>query len=1346
MSRAFLLLGLLLASLSCPVKAITIEDIPAPLKPWTTWVLDEIPQWQCPFLYQDFQQKRCSWPGTLSLTLQMQGGQFNGEWTLYRPDWVILPGDTQHWPQQVNSHQQALVVVEHQGKPAVWLPSGHHRIDGRFNWQALPERLAIPEDAGLLNLSVNDKVIAYPRIEHSALWLNAPNNTETQQANSLDLQVFRQVIDDIPLQIVTVLELQVSGTAREVTLPYALLTSAIPISLNSPLPARLENNGELRVQVRPGHWSLTLTARMPEPVSQLTLNTNTSDWPGSELWAFQAMPELRLVEIENLPAIDGSQTNLPDAWRHLPAYRINSGQSMGFKTLRRGDPNPAPNQLNLQRKLWLDFDGAGYTVSDHITGKMTRDWRLNALPELQLGQALLNGQQQLITQNEQGQGIEIRRGLLQLQADSRIESDISRWQAVGWQQAFQQVNAELNIPPGWRLLAVKGVDNDPDCWLSQWTLLDVFLLLLTTLATSRLWSWHWGALIVLSLTLTWYEADAPRWIWLNTLAALALLRVLPENRFAAWVTGYRNLCWLALLAIVIPFMVTQLRIGFYPQLERDWPAMPVSVSDAGNIDDMTSLPMQAMEKADSMMPATPAPMVRKSQASMRAPTIANTSFDRIDPDAHLQTGPGLPTWQWHRVLLNWNGNVDPQHSIRLWYVSPFVNLCLHILQAMLTGLMTLKLLGILSLERLGQLSRFGLMGLLPLLMLPSPDSFADLPDTAMLEQLKHRLQQAPDCLPNCAQVSNMAITLDGKVLQIEWQIHAQEALAIPLPAKRQQWWPQRISVDDHDAQGLMRQDDNLWLAVQPGVHKLSMQGTIIDDDQFILPLPMTPHYTQIRAEGWRVEGLYEQGKVGPQLEFNRLQVDNRPDKLLQTTAFPPFVRIERTLHLGLDWRLTTQISQLGDSHASVMLELPLLPGEAVTDPNIHVKKGLALINMAAGQSHLSWESVLDRREAISLQAANSSQWHEIWRADISPIWHIQGSGLEVVHHQDPRASWLPEWRPWPGESLKLEITRPQAVTGPTMTLDHSELRLSDGKRSEQVQLALSLRSSKGGQHRIGLPTGAVLQSVTLDGIEQAIRPQGRELTLPIHPGSQHIVLNWQTQREQSPLLTTPTIDLNLASVNSHIEVLMGEDRWVLMTLGPRFGPAALIWGLLIVLAGLAWGLGHVTLTPLKHWQWLLLLVGLSQLHILAAMLVVTWLLALGWRGRHAPMQGFNTLQVLLGLMTLLALWSLFLAVQHGLLGSPDMQISGNHSTAFDLKWYQDHSDHILPTATVISVSLMWYRVSMLLWSLWLALSLLDWLRWGWACVSQERLWRRRENQPSARASTVAENTITRKMG
>jgi hypothetical protein len=375
---------------------------------------------------------------------------------------------------------------------------------------------------------------------------------------------------------------------------------------------------------------------------------------------------------------------------------------------------------------------------------------------------------------------------------------------------------------------------------------------------------------------------------------------------------------------------------------------------------------------------------------------------------------------------------------------------------------------------------------------------------------------------------------------------------------------------------------------------------------------------------------------------------------------------------------------------------------------------------------MQWESVLQKTAQIELVAAQTAQWTEVWRADVSPIWHLQTSGISVVHHQDPQGYWLPEWRPWAGEKVLLTITRPVAIEGRTLTIDSSRMQLTPGKRSQEVSLELSIRSSKGTQHAITLPKNATLQSVLIDGVTQPIRQKGNTVTLPIKPGTQHITINWLQMQSQNGVLQTPPVNLGVDSVNSHLNVKLGEDRWVMLTAGPRFGPAVLFWGVLIVIACVAVGLGKIPFTPLKHWQWFLLLVGLSQIELVAALIVVAWLIALGLRLNKSAIEGkyFNAMQVGLAVLTLLSLSLLFTAVQHGLLNSPDMQIVGNQSSAFNLNWYQDRSAAQLPTATVVMLPLMAYRVLMLLWSLWLAASLLSWLKWGWGCFSSGGLWKK----------------------
>jgi len=97
--------------------------------------------------------------------------------------------------------------------------------------------------------------------------------------------------------------------------------------------------------------------------------------------------------------------------------------------------------------------------------------------------------------------------------------------------------------------------------------------------------------------------------------------------------------------------------------------------------------------------------------------------------------------------------------------------------------------------------------------------------------------------------------------------------------------------------------------------------------------------------------------------------------------------------------------------------------------------------------------------------------------------------------------------------------------------------------------------------------------------------------------------------------------------------------------------------------------------------------------------------------------------MMLVIWTLVAIAGLVSALEQGLLGLPEMQITGNGSTAYDLRWYQDRSGETLPTAWVLSVPLWTYRVAMLAWALWLAQAFLGWIRWGWASFTTGGTWR-----------------------
>jgi hypothetical protein len=293
------------------------------------------------------------------------------------------------------------------------------------------------------------------------------------------------------------------------------------------------------------------------------------------------------------------------------------------------------------------------------------------------------------------------------------------------------------------------------------------------------------------------------------------------------------------------------------------------------------------------------------------------------------------------------------------------------------------------------------------------------------------------------------------------------------------------------------------------------------------------------------------------------------------------------------------------------------------------------------------------------------------------------------------------------------------------------LEVRPGLRASDGTLSLTLRSSRGGQHVITLPENAQLQSVTINGQTQPIRQEERKVSIPVVPGSQEVALTWRQARGISFSYTGPEVDLGAPSVNVETQFVVGADRWTLFTWGPRMGPAVLFWSFLLVLLIVATALSRVQLTPLRLHHWVLLGLGLTQVPVVAAALVVGWLLLLGWRKarRREGVLAFNAIQLLLVFATLVAMVTLFVSIREGLLGSPDMQIEGNGSSATLLRWFQDRCASVLPRPVLISVPILAYRLAMLAWALWLAFSLISWLRWAWGCFTETGAWRRAPPAP-----------------
>ncbi len=1354
MKRMALLLALMWAVLIMSLAQAAVSDtesIPPELERWKPWVLHGREAHFCPITYNNGEVFQCLWPSSLQLSLDPKGGRFAQEWQVFVKQWVALPGGgSTLWPRDVKVDGKAVPVIARGEFPMVRLTPGKHVIEGSFAWNEMPEMMNVPAASGLVSLVIDGRRIELPLLDDAGrLWLQQRAAAGTQE-DRVEVKIYRLLDDTIPMQATNLLKINVSGQAREVKLDGVLLDKAVPLSMQSPLPARLSPTGELLLQVRPGRWEVRILSRFEEPVRQLG---PVSGAYGQEVWSFQAQNQLRMVQIEGVSGVDPKQTDVPKEWAEFPAYYVAAEAVMTFKEIRRGDPDPAPDMLNLKRTWWLDFAGTGFTIQDQIDGTMSRQWYLAMNAPALLGRVSVDGADQLITSQgpEKKAGVELRKGHLNLVAESRYESSHQPLPAVGWDHDFQSVSGVLNLPPGWRLLSAGGVDVIPGTWFERWTLLDLFVVLIIALAVCKLWNWRWGFLALLTLGLTYHEPGAPRLVWLGLLAAVALLRILPEGWARRWVVAIRLVALVLLLVIAIPFMVQQIRWGIYPQLEPLRGARGM-VWDAG----VEPVPQPPLEQQEP-----PAPSSRKRKAPASSLTLSESYRDQVDPakekaaltqdpKALIQTGPGLPSWTWRAVNMKWNGPVARNQEIRLWLLCPAVNLGLAFVRVLLLALLVFLMLDLRQWKERGFAGAVAVV-LCGLLLLPPAAAGAAgeavFPPPDLLKQLENRLLEPPDCLPLCAQSPNMELQVTTESLRLLFQLHAAIDTAVPLPGNTRSWLPEKILLDTRTAEGLLRDTDGLlWLLVPAGLHTVTLQGKVPPGDAFQLSLPLRPHQVKIISTGWDVQGVHDDGQVEASLQLTRQAKERLRPGDLAGSQLPPLLRIERELSLGLSWQGATRVRRVTPPGSAVVVAVPLLAGESVTTPGIRVADGKALVNMEPGASEITWNSSLERHPEIRLEATGGEggvAWSETWILDASPIWHCDLAGIPVIHYQDGAGFWKPQWQPWPGESVTIRVSRPEAIPGQLVTIDEAKLELTPGERFNKAGLTLTIRTSQGGQHTLTLPPEAALQQVQINGKTQPIRQEGRAVVVPLQPGMQKVALEWHQGRESGWLTRTPEVSVGgpeQRAVNATVTFKMERNRWLLWAWGPRLGPAVLFWSTLLVVMLAAFGLGKIPWTPLKSRHWLLLGLGLTQVSPLVAILIVGWLLALGLREKLALPEApftYDLTQFLLVAWTLAALGGLYLSIERGLLGIPDMQIAGNGSSDFLLRWTEDRIGATLPQPWVLSLPMFVYRTLMLLWALWLAQALLRWLSWGWQSFSKGGIWRkvtRHRPEPPAAAN------------
>ena len=957
----------LLAIVFCHIAPVPAQQaaIPPDLRPWESWVMYGEEFRRCPVrngvVANGADAFVCTWPGRMHVAVSSGGGEFRQSWRIYADSWVALPGDSEHWPEDVRVDGAPAAAVERNGVPQLRLGAGDHTISGNFTWVRRPESLQLAALTALVDLTIDGKSIAPVELRAGRLWLGAVRTVTVPRA--LQVQVYRLLQDDIPLRLTTRLQLKVSGDAREEVLARVLPEGFVPMASTGELPLRFEPDGRLRVQVRSGEHELTIVARAASAADAIAVPQGEGVWADEEVWSYGSNDRLRITALEGAPAIDPIQAGVPDDWRSMSAFRLQRGATVTIAERSRGLSSADAHRLTLDRQLWLTFDHEDFIAADHIIGTMQQGWRLDMLAPYRLLNARRTDEMLLITDGAEGRtGVEVRNAEVNLTTLARVPRASAR-AATGWDARFDGVQTVLHLPPGHRLFAAWGADAAPGAWVNQWRLLDLFLLMLAAAAAFRLLGWGGAVLAAAVILLTHQESGAPGWLWINLFVAVALLRLVPEGRLRTWVARYQFVSIVALGFVLIAFGVQQYRFALHPQLmqSRYEEAYGIGPMDGVVMRKSVNAPaevvLQSTDRADRAFagsPVSPAPSVLQE---VMVPAVAESKrLDRYAPDATLQTGPGIPNWSYLTYQLRWSGPVDEKQTVRLTIVPPLVLSLWRILGVLAAAALLFAIVrlayGVPSNWRLPPWRSSAAAGLLLALAASSfaPSAHAQAPDPSLLTELKKRLSEPAKCVPNCVQAVMATVSVSGDRLDVQMEVHAQANVVVGIPQAGQQWVIDRVTVDDRAAESVASIAQQLQLPLAPGVHRVSIGGRVAGAYELTLEFPTVPRRIAVRAEGWDAAGVSEGRLLNSSLQLTRRTTAGATERMAVSQRFPPFVRIHRRVFMGLDWTVATTVERLAPEEGAFTLRLPLLTGESVLTPGLQVGDEGVLVSMAAGDS------------------------------------------------------------------------------------------------------------------------------------------------------------------------------------------------------------------------------------------------------------------------------------------------------------------------------------------------------------------------------------------------------------
>ncbi len=193
-----------------------------------------------------------------------------------------------------------------------------------------------------------------------------------------------------------------------------------------------------------------------------------------------------------------------------------------------------------------------------------------------------------------------------------------------------------------------------------------------------------------------------------------------------------------------------------------------------------------------------------------------------DPKAVVQTGPGVPKWRWNSWQLSWSGPVAKDQKVKLYFVSPFINLIISLLRVLLLVIIAI-VLGAEALSAMGIPPKWptseksgekgtgsGIGSILLCAVVFTAPHFAaagEIPSESILNEMRDRLTRQQPCEPRCVSTSLFDLKVVDSRLTIKAEVHVGATSSWRIPGPAQNWVPTSVTIQGKQAAGIALGED-----------------------------------------------------------------------------------------------------------------------------------------------------------------------------------------------------------------------------------------------------------------------------------------------------------------------------------------------------------------------------------------------------------------------------------------------------------------------------------------------------------------------------------------------------------